>query len=75
MEPEEELHSFPYEATIDGQLHNYRITQDNEKYGIEQDGVVIAEVIHGEHWQQLSGEPLSKALLDSICDHIEAHYG
>jgi hypothetical protein len=36
--------------------------------------VVIAEVALGAQWQQLSGEPLSKDLLDSICDHIETHY-
>lgn len=74
MEPEEELQSFPYDATIAGKEHHYRITQDEEKYGIEQDGVVIAEVAHDDDWRQLSGEPLSKELLDSICDHIEAHY-
>jgi hypothetical protein len=74
MEPEEELHSFPYDATIGGKEHHYRITQNKENFGIEQDGVVIAEVALGVQWQQLSGEPLSKELLDSVCDHIEAHY-
>ncbi|HTD99020.1 MAG TPA: hypothetical protein VK668_07015 [Mucilaginibacter sp.] len=77
MEPQEEqeLHSFPYQASIGGKEHFYRITQQQEKYGIEQDGVVIAEVAHGDRWQQLSGEPLGKELLESICDHIEAHFG
>lgn len=75
MEQEEELHSFPYEATIGGRKHAYRITQDNDKYGVEQDGLVIAEISHGEQWQQLSGKPLEKELLQSICDQIEAHYG
>jgi hypothetical protein len=74
MEPEEELHSFPYDATISGKEHHYRITQNEKNFGIEQDGVVIAEVALGVQWEQLSGEPLSKELLDSICDHIEAHY-
>jgi hypothetical protein len=74
MEQEEELHSFPYEATVNGQDHYFRITQNDDKYGIEQDGVVIAEVEHGERWQQINGQPLSKELLESICDHIEAHY-
>jgi hypothetical protein len=73
MEPEEELHSFPYSETIDGVEHNYRITQNDNKYGIEKDGIVIAEVEHGENWKQLSGEPLFKELLNSICDQIEAH--
>ena len=77
MEPadDEELHSFPYEATIGGKTHFYRITQQHEKFGIEQDGVVIAEVAYTENWQQFSGKPLNKELLESIGDHIEAHYG
>jgi hypothetical protein len=74
MEQEEELHSFPYNETINGIEHNYRITQNEEKYGIEKDGINIAEIEHGEHWKQLTGEPLKKQLLDSICDQIETHY-
>jgi hypothetical protein len=74
MEQDEELHSFPYEATVGGRKHSYRITQNEQKYGIEQDGVVLAEVAHGDRWQQLTGEPLSKELLESICQHIEAQY-
>lgn len=54
MEPNEELNSFPYDATIGATEHHYRITQDHEKYGIDQDGVVIAEVAHGDGWEQLS---------------------
>lgn len=74
-EEEQEMHSFPYEATVDGKDHFYRITQQHEKYGVEQDGVVIAELAHEDGWRQLSGTALSKKLLESICDHIEAHYG
>jgi hypothetical protein len=77
MEPktDDQLHSFPYEATIDGMEHHYRITQDDNKYGIEQDGILIAEIAHGEKWRQVSGKPLGTEFMDSICDHIEAHYG
>lgn len=74
MEAEEELHSFPYDATIAGTEHHYRITQDHEKYGVEQDGVLIAEVAHNDDWQQISGKHLGKELLESICAHIEAKY-
>lgn len=74
MEPEEQLHSFPYSETLDGVEHNYRITENGENYGIERDGVVIAELIHDSAWRQLSGEPLEQQLLDSIGDRIEAHY-
>ena len=73
MEPEEELESFPYDAIIGGREHHYRITKNEEKYGIEQDGVVIAEVAHGAQWEQLTGASLGKELLHSICAHIEAH--
>jgi hypothetical protein len=75
MEQEEELHSFPYDATIDGAEHHYRLTQNETHYGIEQDGVVIATVQNRTGtWQQLSGEPPSRELLESICAHIEAQY-
>ena len=74
MEPEEELHSFPYDEMIDGINHNYRITENGDRYGIEQDGVVIAEVAHDDLWKQLSGEPLPEKVLESICRHIDAHY-
>lgn len=75
MDPKEELNSFPYEATVAGEEHHYRLTENEGAFGIEQDGVVIAKVENKEgHWTQLSGEPLSKELLHSICDHIEAHY-
>lgn len=73
MEPEEELYSFPYRETIGGVEHNYRITENGDRYGIEQDGMVIAEVAYDERWQQLSGKPLSQELLYSIGDHIESH--
>ena len=73
MEPEDELNSFPYDATVGGTEHHYRITQNDGKYGIEQDGVVIAEVSYGDCWQQVAGKPLSNELLQSICNHIAAH--
>jgi hypothetical protein len=67
-----ELHSFPYSETIDGIEHNYRITENHDRYGIERDGIVVAEVSHDDQWQQLAGEPLDPQLLESICYHIEA---
>jgi hypothetical protein len=75
MEPADELNSFPYDATVSGKEHHYRITQNDENYGIEEDGIVIAMVGKKDnHWEQLSGDPISKELLDSLCDHIEAHH-
>lgn len=75
MEPDQELHSFPYDASFGGKEHHYRITQDQAHYGVEQDGVVIATVGHREDaCVQLSGAPLHPELLTSICDHIEAQY-
>lgn len=69
----EKLNSFPYREMIDGVEHNYRITQNNNRYGVERDGLVIAEVIYDKHWRQLSGKQLGKALQESIYKHIEAH--
>jgi hypothetical protein len=51
MEQEEELHSFPYSETVDGVQHNYRITQNVDKYGVEKDGVLIAELVHESRWK------------------------
>jgi hypothetical protein len=75
MEPEEELHSFPYSETVAGVEHNYRITENGNKFDVEKDGVVIAEIAHADRWQQLTGRPLSKDVLESICDHIESYCG
>jgi hypothetical protein len=68
------LNSFPYEATIGGKEHFYRITSHQDRYGIEQDGLVIAELAHGNGWQQISGKPLSKDLLQNICEYITEYY-
>lgn len=72
MGQDEKLKSFPYEATVGGHTHFYRITHDLGSYGIEQDGVVIAEVKNDGQWQQLSGEPLGPEVFASICSHIES---
>lgn len=75
MEQDEKINSFPYEATVGGICHYYRITENEGAFGIEQDGLVIATVQNAAgQWQQVSGRPMSKELLDSICDHIEGHY-
>jgi hypothetical protein len=63
----------PVRAIIDGKEHYDRITQNDAKYGIGEGGAVIAEVAHRDGWQQLTGSPLSKALLESICEHIASH--
>jgi hypothetical protein len=75
MEPKQELHSFPYQAVIGGASHFYRLTENKDQFGIEQDGKVIATVRNdASKWVQLSGAPMSKELLESICNHIESHY-
>ncbi|PMP65079.1 MAG: hypothetical protein C0191_04675 [Mucilaginibacter sp.] len=74
MKNKDILESFPYDETIGGKEHHYRITQNVASYGIEQDGVIIAEVAHDDLWKQLSGEPLAEELLESICDHIENYF-
>jgi hypothetical protein len=75
MEPDQELHSFPYEAVIGGAAHFYRITENQGRFGIEQDGVFIATVEkEAGKWKQVSGKSISSELLKSICVHIESHY-
>ena len=74
MKPEDELQSFSDSETGDGVGHHYRITQDEDRYGIEKDGVVIAELSDESGWKQLSGAKLSKELVESICNHIESHF-
>jgi hypothetical protein len=53
MDLNDELNSFPYSETIDGAVHNYRVTENGNHFGIERDGVVITEVAHDDHWRQL----------------------
>lgn len=76
MEQDAKITSFPCETTIGGNCRYYRTTENEAVFGIEQDGIVIAMVQKkaSGHWQQLSGKPMHKELLDSISDHIEAHY-
>jgi len=75
MEPEEKLHSFPFCEEVSGIEHSYRITEkNNHSFGLEKDGVVVAEVANDCVWKQVSGAPLEKALLQKICDRIEDHY-
>jgi hypothetical protein len=69
-----ELNSFSYEAYVGGKEHFCRITQQYEKYGVEQDGIIIAGVQYNDAWQQVSGEPRSREMVNCICDHIEAQY-
>lgn len=75
MEPEEKLHSFPFCEEISGIEHAFRITEKNDHtFGLEKDGVVVAEVTNDCEWKQVSGAPLENALLQKVCDRIEDHY-
>jgi hypothetical protein len=75
MEPEEELHSFQFCQQVAGIEYDYRITEKaNHAFGIEKDGVVIAEVTNDCEWKQLSGLPINEVLFRKICDRIEDHY-
>jgi hypothetical protein len=74
MEPEEELHSFQFCEEVSGLEHSYRITKTTAQvFGVEKDGVVIAELTNDGHWIQVSGAPLETALLQKIGDRIEDH--
>lgn len=61
MAPEEKLHSFPFCEVLD-------------VFGVEKDGVVIAEVYCDGKWCQSGGDSLNPALLQKIGDRIEDHY-
>lgn len=72
---EEHLHSFPFCENIDGIEHTYRITENaNHSYGLEKDGMLIAEVSNDCERRRISGEALEERLLQKICDRIEDHY-
>jgi hypothetical protein len=70
METKEELHSFPFEETIGGTAHHYRITEPGQRYAIEKDGITVGEVERGKQWMQVSGDPLDNALLSRIYNCI-----
>jgi hypothetical protein len=75
MEPGEELHSFQFCEEVSGVEHDYRITEkNNHTFGLEKDGVVVAELTNDCEWKQVSGAPFDRALLQRICDRIEDHY-
>jgi hypothetical protein len=75
MEPEEQLRSFPYEAVVDGIEHDYRITENDWNFGVKQGCCGYGTVGNNAgRWTQSSGKPMSKALPDSICEHIESHH-
>lgn len=68
------LDSFYFKENIAGVEHDYRITNTGEKFEVEKDGVVIAEVRFYEAWEQLSGDKLPGNLFDAITDRIDDHY-
>jgi hypothetical protein len=75
MDLQEQLQSFPFDATVNGTEHHYRITVNEHHFRIEQDGVMIATLQNKEgNWMQLSGTSFGKELLESLCDHIDAYY-
>ncbi|QEM04975.1 hypothetical protein DIU31_016175 [Mucilaginibacter rubeus] len=75
MEPEEELHSFQFCEEVAGVEHDYRITEmAAHVFGVEKDGVVIAEICNDSYWKQVSGATLDQALIGKIGDRIEDHY-
>ncbi len=51
---QEELHSFTFNQVVNNVEHNYRITENEEKFGVEKDGIIIAELSHKEKWYQVN---------------------
>ena len=75
MEPEEELHSFQFCEEVSGVEHDYRITEKADHiFGVEKDGVVVAEVTYNDQWLQLSGAKLDDSVIRKIGERIEDHY-
>jgi len=68
------LDSFFFKKTVDGIEHDYRITDMEGKFGIEKDGVVIAEIERNENWDQVAGDHLPEKLFDMLVQRIENHY-
>ena len=58
--------------TLTGKEHDYRITMNDCKYSVEQDGILVAEIQYDETWKQISGEPLSDEIVESIGHAIVA---
>lgn len=72
---EEQLNSFPFCEAIAGVEHTYRITEKAAHvFGIEKDGVVVAELYCDGQWCQANGCKLDSAQLQKIGDCIEDHY-
>lgn len=73
---DQELDSFYFKENINGVEHDYRITQHANHYGVEFDGIVIAELKLNELglWEQTSGVKLPPEVIEKIGDKIEDHY-
>jgi hypothetical protein len=69
----ENLESFYFKDTVDGTEHDYRLTCNDGKYEVENDGLLIAELAFFEDWKQVSGEPLTDSVLAAITEKIENH--
>lgn len=68
------LDSFYFKQTVNAIEHDYRITNTGEKFEIEKDGILIAELTFNESWEQVSGTPLGEDLISAIGDRIDDHY-
>lgn len=70
----EEFPSFYFKKIVDGKEIDYRITENEGHFGIEQDGTIIAEFQQNEVWEQTSGEPLDSELSSQIVSEIKKYY-
>lgn len=67
------LDSFDFDETVNGVKHFYRITNTGEKYEIEKDGKLLAELAYYEKWEQESGETLQADVFDALTNRIESY--
>ena len=48
---EDQLESYNFKENIDGKEHDYRITMNDCKYSVKQDGILVAEIQYDETWK------------------------
>ena len=71
----ESLESFYFKEVVAGKEHDYRITMNDCKYSIEQDGKLVAEIHCNEIWEQISGDTIPPDVVEFIGEKIEAYFG
>ncbi len=61
---EDQSESFNFKENIDGKEHDYRITMNDCKYSVEQDGILVAKIQYDDTGSRFLVSPYQMRLLN-----------